>query len=68
MSIPPSPDVTLPTSRAVGVTSAMAVFAATTLSSRPRTTSFLMCIKSDGVLANFSARQQCSPLELAKPQ
>jgi hypothetical protein len=53
-------DVTLPTSRAVGATSGVAVIGATTLSSCRRTTSLLRCIESDGVVANFSARQHYS--------
>ena len=37
------------------------VINATTLSSCRRTTSLLMCIESDGVVANFSARQHRVP-------
>jgi hypothetical protein len=44
------------TSRAVGLTSGVAVIVATTLSSCRRTAPSLMCIESEGVVANFSAR------------
>jgi hypothetical protein len=44
--------------RCGGATRGVAVIVASTLSSRRRTTSFLMRIESDGVAANFSARQQ----------
>jgi hypothetical protein len=44
--------------RGGGATRGVAVIVATTLSSWRRATSFLMCIESDGVAANFSARQQ----------
>ena len=53
-------DITLPTNRAVGATSGLAVIGTTTLSSCRRTTSLLMCIESDGVVANFGARQHTS--------
>jgi hypothetical protein len=43
--------------RAVGITSGVAGIVATTLSSCRRTTPSLICIESDGVVANFSARQ-----------
>ena len=43
--------------RCGGATRGVAVIVATTLSSWRRATSFLMCIESDGVAANFSARQ-----------
>ena len=51
-------DITLPTNRAVGATSGLAFIGTTTLSSCRRTTSLLMCIESDGFVANFGARQQ----------
>jgi hypothetical protein len=44
--------------RCGGATRGVAVIVASTLSSWRRATSFLMCIESDGVAANFSARQQ----------
>ena len=43
--------------RCGGAPRGVAVIVATTLSSWRRTTSFLMCIESDGVAANLSARQ-----------
>jgi hypothetical protein len=43
--------------RGGGATRGVAVIVATTVSSSRRTKSFLICIESDGVVANFSARQ-----------